>query len=308
MRADCSIFRLRCVPLLLGAIAVSIGCGTRALDRSHDGGTGTLDVDGGASADGRTDAPSGFDGILPIAIYRCGNFVLDPNEQCDDGNAASGDGCSPLCQVECYESCGACGIPGPCPTVPCGNGVLDVRETCDDGNTVSGDGCSGGCETIEPGWRCPVIGRRCAPICGDGLVVRPETCDDANAVGGDGCSAICVFEPQSARCGDGVLQGSEECDVGTANSDMFYGQCSTTCVWGAHCGDGVLNGPEECDLGALGNNARYGFMGGCTSSCMFPHFCGDAILDAEHGEHCDLGVNNGAVGLPCPTTCKLLLP
>ncbi|HWU85638.1 MAG TPA: myxococcus cysteine-rich repeat containing protein [Kofleriaceae bacterium] len=30
----------------------------------------------------------------------CGNGVIDPGEQCDDGNAASGDGCSATCQID----------------------------------------------------------------------------------------------------------------------------------------------------------------------------------------------------------------
>lgn len=30
----------------------------------------------------------------------CGNGVLDPGEQCDDGNAQSGDACSPVCKWE----------------------------------------------------------------------------------------------------------------------------------------------------------------------------------------------------------------
>ena len=31
---------------------------------------------------------------------QCGNSVLDPGEQCDDGNTSNGDGCSDTCQVE----------------------------------------------------------------------------------------------------------------------------------------------------------------------------------------------------------------
>lgn len=30
----------------------------------------------------------------------CGNYVLDPGEQCDDGNPFSGDGCSSTCVLE----------------------------------------------------------------------------------------------------------------------------------------------------------------------------------------------------------------
>src|SRR5450755_2201622 len=30
----------------------------------------------------------------------CGNGTIDPGETCDDGNVASGDGCSATCQTE----------------------------------------------------------------------------------------------------------------------------------------------------------------------------------------------------------------
>src|SRR5881628_2080041 len=63
----------------------------------------------------------------------CGNHILDPGEQCDDGNTVSGDGCSAACQRE----------------PRCGDGVVDPGEQCDDGNTVSGDGCSAACR-LEP--------------------------------------------------------------------------------------------------------------------------------------------------------------
>ena len=34
------------------------------------------------------------------ALAACGNGVLDPGEACDDGNTASGDGCSATCTIE----------------------------------------------------------------------------------------------------------------------------------------------------------------------------------------------------------------
>jgi cysteine-rich repeat protein len=37
----------------------------------------------------------------------CGNSVLDAGEQCDDGNATGGDGCSSSCQVESGYGCSA---------------------------------------------------------------------------------------------------------------------------------------------------------------------------------------------------------
>jgi cysteine-rich repeat protein len=38
--------------------------------------------------------------LAPVAIAVCGNGVLDPGEQCDDGNRISGDGCSFTCTLE----------------------------------------------------------------------------------------------------------------------------------------------------------------------------------------------------------------
>jgi cysteine-rich repeat protein len=62
----------------------------------------------------------------------CGDLVVSPGEQCDDGNAVAGDGCSDTCQVE----------------ASCGDGVAHavVGEQCDDTNTTDGDGCSASCQ------------------------------------------------------------------------------------------------------------------------------------------------------------------
>ncbi len=101
----------------------------------------------------------------------CGDGVVSGNEQCDDGNTASGDGCSATCTAEA--------TPG-----TCGDGNVDVAtEQCDDGNTTSGDGCSSTCRTETP-----------IPRCGDGHVDSAETCDDGGTDSGDGCSSTCAVE------------------------------------------------------------------------------------------------------------------
>jgi len=38
--------------------------------------------------------------VIPAAAAVCGDGLPDPAEACDDGNSVSGDGCSPLCQLE----------------------------------------------------------------------------------------------------------------------------------------------------------------------------------------------------------------
>jgi hypothetical protein len=41
-------------------------------------------------------------------------------------------------------------------------------------------------------------------------------------------------------------------------------------------------------------------------TALFPHVCGDAVLDADDGESCDLGPNNGMAGLLCAAGCKVI--
>jgi len=96
----------------------------------------------------------------------CGNGILDPGEECDDGNNVDGDGCNAECLIEF-----------------CGDGITQagLGEECDDGNNVDGDGCSAEC-LIE--------------FCGDGITQTGlgEECDDGNTVDGDGCAADCTLE------------------------------------------------------------------------------------------------------------------
>ena len=106
----------------------------------------------------------------------CGNGVLEPPEQCDDGNTAGGDGCDATCKTEF-----------------CGDGILQpsLQEQCDDGNTAGGDGCDATCKT---------------EFCGDGILQPSlqEQCDDGNTAGGDGCDATCKIELPNTPVGSNV--------------------------------------------------------------------------------------------------------
>lgn len=61
----------------------------------------------------------------------CGDARVEAAEQCDDGNAVDGDGCSATCTNEV--------------TPACGDGILQAGEACDDQNATDGDGCSSTC-------------------------------------------------------------------------------------------------------------------------------------------------------------------
>ncbi|MBN2715737.1 MAG: DUF4215 domain-containing protein, partial [Deltaproteobacteria bacterium] len=256
---------------------------------SANGDTASVDEDTSSANAGTdvasTDSPDGTDDTatetVEIDTTGCGNGVIEKPEVCDDGNSASGDGCSALCDaVEYGYVCSEAGQP--CIyTIECGDGHISGNETCDDHNTVDSDGCSADCQQ-EAGWICPSNGENCeAAACGDSIVAGKEECDDGNETAEDGCSDTCRLEDgwacdtpgtpcHETVCGDGVKEGNEFCDDG--NTEIWDGcgancekepDCSKgACV--STCGDGfILPGDnEECDDGNLQNND------GCSATCQ----------------------------------------
>lgn len=65
----------------------------------------------------------------------CGNGRVEHDEQCDDANFISTDGCD--------SSCRDTGL------AVCGNKIVETTEQCDDGNLVSTDGCDSNCNFSE---------------------------------------------------------------------------------------------------------------------------------------------------------------
>ncbi len=97
----------------------------------------------------------------------CGNSIIEGNEECDDGNIVSGDGCSSSCLS----------------TEICGNRILDTGETCEDGNAVSSDGCSSTCQKETTSGN----NQSCTPTSGGGggAVTTVFTPHVINSTGGD---------------------------------------------------------------------------------------------------------------------------
>jgi cysteine-rich repeat protein len=257
-----------------------------------DTGSGDGDGDGDpGDGDGDGDGDTGGD---------CGNSMVEPGEQCDQGadNSATGN-CTPECQIascgdgyvyEGFEACDdgndvntdACVLN--CATASCGDGFLqDGVEVCDDGNDDNTDECNDLCLMTS---------------CGDGVVQAGEQCDDANADDTDECPTTC----QLAFCGDGFIQADtfEICDDGNLlDNDGCVGLCVP-----AVCGDGLLwEGMEDCEDGNMIDDA-------CTSACT-DAYCGDGF-HWQGMEDCDDGnmVDDDACANDCTLdvqyTCKTL--
>lgn len=306
--------------LLLGCgsdpVGVAPGTGTSSTGSNDVSTTDESDTGPTAGSTGGTDSES------PKAF--CGDGVIDPTEECDDGNNSSNDGCSSTCeaeacgdgQVQGAEECdlgtdnsddGTC--TSACSINVCGDGLHGPGEGCDDGNSVPDDGCSPSCTLETCGNGRPEAGEACddgnndnddgcttlctAPTCGDGLVSPSigEDCDDGDTENADSCPNDCT----RAVCGDEEVEGAEECDAGVANGDGVS-LCTEDCRLNT-CGDGyIVSAIEECDDWYENGT----FHSNCTPFCTV-NFCGDGYQHVAT-EACDLGELNGYA--PCTTECE----
>lgn len=204
----------------------------------------------------------------------CGNGIIDPGEECDNGKAPDGSS-NNADDLDCRSDC---------LLNRCGDGHPNLRgthrEDCDGAPPVAS-----GSHTVTPTETATCNINCTTAACGDGIVNRhftptplmgtpvlsPEQCDNLGRVEGNNCSADCQFE----RCGNGIVDPGEQCD-GTPN-------CSSTC-FRQECGNGILDPGEECDNGP-GNN---GNDKDCRADCIINR-CGDGFINSNgtHHEDCD---------------------
>ncbi len=228
-------------------------------------------------------------------VGRCGDGVVSPGEDCDDGDALA----DATCDATCHFACGNGALePGERCDVAAPAGAGECPARCDDGvacttDTLLGLACQASCDHVPvtqaglqdgccpPGATSATDGD-CSPACGNGAVDPGERCDTASAsdagrcptacddgvactrdllVGG-GCAAQCTFAPITAPvAGDGCCPG---------------GASQLTDADGAPvCGNGVLEPSERCDSSFAGDG------GACPTACSDGVACtADVLLDA----------------------------
>ena len=191
-----------------------------------------------------------YDGDDPdCAVAECGDGVVDPGEDCDEGDANGTTTCG--CQTDCTYTLA---------DTACENG-----EFCTVGDTCNGTGTciGGGARDCDDGVGCTV----------DACDETSDTCtnppDDASCDDGNVCSGIETCDPNNdcqagtpLDCDDQELCTTDSCDsiTGCANvpvecpvgeqCDSADGQCKSEpeCTVDADCNDGFFcNGSETCD-------------------------------------------------------------
>ncbi|CAK62555.1 unnamed protein product (macronuclear) [Paramecium tetraurelia] len=140
---------------------------------------------------------------------QCGDNILQWDEECDDGNNNSRDGC-----VDCYFTTDRCR------SNICKKCYQGYCQICNDGYYLNGNNecqqCSQSCLTCitsqdncvqcrftledktckmcEQEFGFQIKDDKCTAICGDNILVDIEQCDDGNIIDGDGCNSQCQVE------------------------------------------------------------------------------------------------------------------
>ncbi|CAD8103048.1 unnamed protein product [Paramecium primaurelia] len=173
----------------------------------------------------------------------CGDKIITPQENCDDGNNIIYDGCT-NCQFQCQETCTICQN-GKC--LSCIQSYFYdqkqerclERKQCDESKGLYYDD----------------IKNICVTKCGDQIKAGDEQCDDGNEQPNDGCN-LCQFQCE-LLCKICIQGKCTECQEGYKNQNEI---CTST------CGDGIVLLSEQCDDG---NNVS---RDGCTQCIIDPGY------------------------------------
>ncbi len=205
----------------------------------------------------------------------CGNGVVNRDEECDDANTSSTDGCTTICHISEGWTC--TGSPSVCTQtgLNCGNGVVDSGEGCDDANTTSGDGCQSDC-TVQSGWECTgTAPSECAPTeteinCGNGIVDSGEDCD------GGACCIDCTFATSTTTC----RASAGACDLVEVCSGS-----SSSCPSDAHSTNMCRASTGACDPAEFCSSASTG----CPADSVRPStfVCRASAGSCDVAERCD---------------------
>ena len=201
--------------------------------------------------------------VLHTAIVApgCGDAIVQAGEQCDDGNTAAGDGCSPTCQLE-------------------GNFTQEAEPNDTQGLANALGGADGFAGAISPvgdldyfSFEVSVPGSSVTIVVDDGAGKCPgfdskitlfNPAAQAIATDDDGGDAPCsAIRPAVYAAAKNLPVGTYKVRVQEANGLALQAAYVVHIkVSAPGCGDGIVDAGEQCDDGNTSSGD------GCSATCM----------------------------------------
>ncbi|CAD8194826.1 unnamed protein product [Paramecium pentaurelia] len=221
----------------------------------------------------------GFQLVYGQCMPKCGDFLVEGYEQCEDGNNDLNDLCF-NCQYQCPSDCTTCTSTTTLPCQGyCGDGIVNGTEECDDGNQIQFDGCHN-CK-----FQCSSNCINCVKGKCTHCVTKKYTTSFTMS------SENCLLQ-----CGFGDLIQSDSCINDTSNDIDQCQNCRFNCRSNCSNCDYKTGTCLQCDLPGF---KPY------SNSCK--NICGNNIIDQDptnfFTENCDdSNIINGDL---CSSVCKI---
>jgi len=223
-------------------------------------------------------------GSAYLFTTQCSNGVLDPGEQCDDGNIDSADGCSAGCAVEDGSAC--IGEPSFCDIDCNGNGIIDATEIA---------------EGTSPDCNENAIPDDCETDCNHNQV--PDDCDLGAGTSLD-CQGNGIPDECEVDCNDNGIPDdcdltsgtSEDCNVNSipdecepdCNRNGVTDSCDLTGGQSEDCNGNLV--PDECDIeeGVSVDCQPNGVPDECEADCNTNDTPDDCDIDSGTSTDCNV--------------------
>lgn len=275
-----------------GTVTTAIG------PRSDVGNSVTVDGNGHILVAGSSWNGTNYDfAVVRYLGTDCGDAVVESGEECDDGNATSGDCCSPTCLFEssttvCRVTTAECDVTETCTgssgTCPINTFVSSGTSCTDDGNVCTNDQCngSGACTHTNN-----------TASCDDGLF-----CTGADICNGGSCSVHagdpCVGGPE---CANTCEEDLDSCNVpaGTACTDDSSACSLDICDGSGACTHPAGNAGATCRSSA-GDCDVAEVCDGTNPTCPTDLFQPSSYECRSAAGECDVPENCSGSGADCP--------
>ena len=212
--------------------------------------------------------PQDYTLLVDVGLAVCGDSTLQGLEECDDGNAEGGDGCSAGCVIEDL----ACPVTS---DVSTSLGGAAVTGTTAGGQDLHAPSCLGGTGSPDVAYEFTVAGGAsvivstvsAATAFDTVLYVREECLDPSSEIA---CNDD--FGGSASQVSFDALDGVTYYIIvdGYAGADGAFELTLSSPV----CGDSSIEGTEECDDGNLVDGD------GCEADCTVTRPCSYTVNDA----------------------------